>query len=167
MELIEVVRGAWGFTGLVPVRILDVNAFGNLLVAEPSGRVWRICPEELSCEPVAESPDELARIRLSDDWKMERLVDIATTSLGTPGNGRCFCMKIPGVLGGEYVAANFGTITLAELVAASGDMALQIKDLPDGAQIRSWSDRLTSRCSRPGASVAALPLAPATERQYR
>ena len=135
MELVEIVRSAWGFTGLVPVRVLDINAFGNLLVEDAGGRTWRICPEELSCEIVAASPHETESIRLSDDWKMDQLVDLATAVLGTPGTGRCFCLKVPGALGGQYAEKNIGTISIAELIAFAGDLASQVKDLPDGAQI--------------------------------
>lgn len=132
MELLEIVRESWGFTGLVPARIVDTNAFGNVLVEDVHGQPWRICPEELSCAPLVASMDEL---RSSTDWTMERLVLLATASLGTPADGRCFCLKIPAVLGGKYEAENFGTITVEELIAFSGDCAFQIKDLPDGAQV--------------------------------
>jgi hypothetical protein len=136
MQLLETVRRAWGFTGLVPGRVLDINPFGNLLVEDAGGRIWRICPEELSCEPVATTQQELQQVRSADDWKMERLVALATDSLGAPGEGRCFCLKIPGVLGGKYEVANLGTIPVLELVAVSGDIASQIKDQPDGAKVR-------------------------------
>jgi len=135
-RLLDTVRYAWGFTGLVPTRVLDVNPFGNLLVEDVGGRIWWICPEELSCEPVATTPQELQELRSSNDWTMERLVALATASLGAPGEGRCFCLKIPGALGGKYKAANLGTIPVLELVAVSGDIAGQIKDLPDGAKVR-------------------------------
>jgi hypothetical protein len=38
-------------------------------------------------------------------------------------------------LGGAYDSDNLGTLTLKELIAFSGDVAKQIKDLPDGAQV--------------------------------
>jgi hypothetical protein len=135
MTLIEVVRSAWGFKGLVPVRILDINPFGNVLVEDAVGQVWRICPEELSCEPVTETQQGVHEIQSSDDWKMERMVELATAALGAPGVERCFCLKTPGVLGGEYAIGNVGTITVAELIAFSGDVASQIEDLPDGSKI--------------------------------
>ena len=47
-----------------------------------------------------------------------------------------YCFKIPPVLGGQYTGKNMGTISLLELVRASGDVAQQVKDLPDGAKIR-------------------------------
>jgi type VI secretion system (T6SS) immunity protein Tdi1 len=135
VELLDIVSRSWGFTGLIPLRVLDVNAFGNLLVEDEGGRVWRICPEELSCEIVAPTSRDLDRITSTEDWKMNRLVDVATAALGSPGVGRCFCLKVPGVLGGQYAAANIGTISIAELIAFAGDVATKIKDLPDGAKI--------------------------------
>ena len=139
MELLDTVRTAWGFMGLIPRSIVEANAFGNLLVEDATGRVWRICPEELSCKPVASSSHELQGLRESadfgKDWTMESLVLLATSVLGVPTDGRCFCLKIPAVLGGGYERDNLATITLSELIAASGDMAFQIKDLPDGANV--------------------------------
>jgi hypothetical protein len=136
VELVDIVRDSWGFTGLIPLRILEVNAFGNLLVKDKEGRVWRICPEELSCEIVAASSQDLEHITSSEDWKMTRLIDLATAALGSPGAGRCFCLKVPGVLGGQYATANIGTISIAQLIDFAGDVASQIKDLPDGAKIQ-------------------------------
>jgi hypothetical protein len=40
------------------------------------------------------------------------------------------------VLGGKYDVANFGTISRRELVAFAGDIAEQIKDVPDGAKVK-------------------------------
>jgi hypothetical protein len=140
MELLQVVAGAWRFAGLVPHSIIQVNAFGNVLVDDIDGRIWRICPEELSCRVVAASRVDLLSLQKSEDfrvdWEMERLVGTATSLFGSPSAGRCFCLKIPAVLGGQYGRDNLGTISIAELIAASGDMAHQIRDLPDGAKVK-------------------------------
>ncbi len=139
MSLIDIVRSAWSFNGLVPRRIVDQNAFGNLIVEDDEGRYWRICPEELECDIIASSAGELEDLRASDDfaedWKMEELVTAAAAELGAPGEGRCYCLKVPGVLGGEYDGDNVGTIELGELLESAGNLAAQIKDLPDGANI--------------------------------
>jgi hypothetical protein len=135
VDLLQTIRSAWAFIGLVPRRILDRNDFGNLLIEDVCGHVWRICPEELSCKLVGMAPDELSELRSSPDWKMQGLVALATASLGEPGQGRCFCLKVPAVLGGRYAHDNLGTITVDELIAFSGYLASQIKDVPDGATI--------------------------------
>jgi hypothetical protein len=140
MDLLDTIRTAWGFTGLVPRHVLDINAFGHLLVEDEQRAVWRISPEMLSCERIATSPTEFGEMLGSPgfkrDWEMERLVDIATSALGTPPEGRCFCLKIPAVLGGPYERDNIGTISLAELISFAGDLGSQIKDLPDGTKVR-------------------------------
>jgi hypothetical protein len=139
MELLGTVAKAWGFTGLVPRAIIDENAFGNLLVEDIEGRVWRICPEELSCKVVAASRSELVRLQTSaefqEDWAMEGLVAVAARFVGSLSSDRCFCLKIPAGLGGAYERDNMGTISVVELIAASGDIAEQIKDLPPGTKV--------------------------------
>jgi hypothetical protein len=138
-DLIDTCRAAWGFTGIVPRRILDINAFGNLLVEDATGSYWRICPEELSCQVVAGSRVEFDQLRTFDDfradWEMRRLVAAAIDMFGQPGEGRCFCLKLPGLLGGKYDSSNVGTIALDELIAFSGDLAAQLRDVPDGAKV--------------------------------
>jgi hypothetical protein len=140
MELLETIQAAWAFTGLVPRSILDVNRFGNVLVEDDTGAVWRITPEELSCERIASSSTVLERQRQSTefqtDWNMERLVSLATSELGAPTEGRCFCLKIPAVLGGKYELENLATISILELISFAGDLASQIKDLPVGTNVR-------------------------------
>lgn len=67
---------------------------------------------------------------------MSALVDQATQRLGALAAGRKFCLKIPGVLGGEYGGNNLGTISMEELIRFSGDIARQIASLPDGTPIK-------------------------------
>ena len=44
------------------------------------------------------------------------------------------------MLGGAYDTANFAMITRRELLAFSGDVAKQVKDLPDGASVKfEWT----------------------------
>lgn len=137
--MLDTIRKAWGWTGLDPTEVVAVNAFGNLIVRASDGTYWRICPEEWSCEQVARSAEEFTALtnkeEFQTDWEMVRLVELARQKLGPLSEGRCYCLKLPAVIGGRYEAANLGTITLGELISFSGDMAQQIKDVPDGGQV--------------------------------
>ena len=117
-----------------PETIRHVNAFRNLIVEDRSGRYWRICPEELTCDVVAANIDDFAALWNSSDfrldWQMERLVDTALAELGEPGPGRCSCLKLPWSSGSSYEASNLSTINLGELISVSGDIASQIAGLP-------------------------------------
>ncbi|MCD9086075.1 T6SS immunity protein Tdi1 domain-containing protein [Stenotrophomonas sp. SY1] len=140
MELIERIRQAWGWTGLQPDQVVGENPFGNLMIKDHDGSYWRLCPEDLYCRPVAEDRaalDALSREQeFLQDWHMAGLVQLAEQQLGRPAPGHCYCLKVPGVLGGAYGEDNLAVIALQELIAASGSLAKQIAHLPDGAQVR-------------------------------
>jgi hypothetical protein len=132
-------RAAWGWTGVGPVEIIDVNLFGNFIIADSEGVCWRIIPEELTQERIAENREALSS-KFEDqnflrDWKMDQLAEIARSALGTPKTNECFCLKIPATLGGKYNRENLGRIAISELIRASGELARQIDDLPDGTPI--------------------------------
>ena len=140
MELIAIVKEAWGWTGLEPDQIVGDNDFGNLMVKDQSGCYWRLCPEDLYCKIIAHSRAELDRISQDQeflrDWHMDGLVQQARESLGPLRPGFKYCLKIPGALGGEYGGDNLATISLGELVSASRHITQQIQGLPDGAQVK-------------------------------
>ena len=140
MSVIDQVRAAWSWVGIDPVEVVGENDFGNLIVKDTSGRYWRLSPEECSCEVVASNREDLDVLSKNQeflrDWNMSALVDYAFKRHGVLPEGRKYCLKIPGVLGGEYGGDNIATISLEELIGASGYIAKQIKDLPDGSQIK-------------------------------
>ena len=140
MDPIDAVRIGWSWIGLDPVEIVAVNPFGNVIVRAVDGRFWRICPEELACTVIASDNEALTALRQNDafarDWAMEAPAQMAKLRLGALEAGRCYCLKIPGVLGGAYEASNMGIIDLVQLIKFAGDLGQQIQDLPDGTKVR-------------------------------
>ena len=139
MKMLDVVRTAWNWTGLDPAEVVATNAFGNLIVRARDGAIWRICPEELSCQAIAANDEEyqalLADEEFRIDWEMRALVKLAYETLGPLEPDRCYCLKMPSVLGGAYEAENLGTNSRLELVSFAGDIGEQIKDVPDGGRV--------------------------------
>lgn len=137
--ILGAIESAWSWTGLVPEEVLRTNAFGNTIVRASDGQIWRICPEELSCQVIAPSKSRYRELEgdpeFQTDWLMKRLIQVAERKLGPLSEGRCYCLKTPAVLGGAYDASNLGSNTLVELISFAGDVAEQIKDLPDGSQV--------------------------------
>lgn len=140
MDRVKAIAESWGWSGLQPKAVIAENAFGSLIVEDQGGTFWRITPEELSCEVVARSRPELdALLRdpaFLSDWNMQTIVNVASASVGPLAAGRKYCLKLPAVLGGDFDATNLGSISELELIRATGDMARQIADLPDGANVR-------------------------------
>ncbi len=139
MELISEIEKAWGWVGIKPSQVVGDNDFGNLIIKDRSGHYWRLCPEDLYCKVVAASRDELDLLSRNQeflrDWFMSALVEEARSALGSLCPGFKYCLKIPGVLGGEYGGANLASISLIELIRVSGYIAKEIEVLPDGAHI--------------------------------
>jgi len=138
--MIAQMNKAWAWIGIKAIEIVETNKFGNVIFRNTEGRFFRICPEELACDVIAETTEKYnALIKDQDflaDWFMETLVEKAEDKYGPQIDERCFCLKIPAVLGGFYKIENIGTISRLELISFSGDIAEQVKDLPDGNQVK-------------------------------
>jgi len=140
MDLLQHVQQHWSWTGLEPKELVAQNEFGNLIIKDIRARYWRICPEELSCEIVADDGEEFSELVETEDfqidWEMSQLVELARQELGSLTDSRVYYLVIPAVLGGAYVASNIRTVEIKELISLTGGWAEEIKDLPDGAQIK-------------------------------
>jgi len=139
MSLVEEIRQHWGWVGIMPTEVVGENDFGNLIVRDEDGKYWRLCPEDCYCKVIAANRAELDALSTDQaflhDWYMSALVSLAIERCGPLADGRKYCLKIPGVLGGAYGGDNLATAPQEELVRFSGDLARQIKELPDGAQV--------------------------------
>ena len=138
-DLVSEISAAWGWAGLEAAELISENEFGNLIVLDRAGRYWRMCPEDIYCEIVAwdrAAYEELVKQPdFIEDWQMEALVRVAREKLGDLALGQKYCLITPGILGGSYKAANIGTAPLIELIRFSGDLAQQLKDVPDGGEV--------------------------------
>jgi len=139
MSLIQEIENAWGWIGIEPINIVGENDFGNLMIEDSQGRYWRLCPEDTYCEVVANSREELDVLSKDQeflhDWYMQALVDQAIDKLGKLEEGYKYYLVIPAVLGGKYDVSNIEKAPLVELIRLSGDIALKIKDMPDGTKV--------------------------------
>ena len=139
LDLLDIINEHWGWTGLKGIEIVGRNEFGNFIVLGEDQAYWRICPEELTCEVVAESQSDYLQLVESEDfqmdWNMTNLVQLARTHLGSLKEGWAYNLVVPATFGGRYDEANIRSVPLEELIGHSGKWALAIKDLPDGAQI--------------------------------
>ena len=137
--MVEEIREYWGWVGIDPEEVIGENDFGNLIIKDVEGKYWRLCPEDVYCEVVAENREELDALSSDQaflkDWYMETLVEVAKDKLGPLEGDRKYYLVIPGPLGGEYGINNIKTAPLVEIIRYSGDIGKQIRDLPDGAQV--------------------------------
>ena len=140
MSIIQEIKESWGWVGIDPIEVIGENDFGNLLIKDTFGSYWRMCPEDVYCELIANNQEELDALSISqeflEDWYMQTLVEQANENLGPLTNDQKYCFVTPGILSGEFTISNIKTASLLELIRFSGHLAKQIKGLPDGAQIQ-------------------------------
>lgn len=131
--MIELINKSWSWTGIDATEVLYENDFGNLIVEDSKGKIWRICPEELSCKVIAADQETFDELFYSEkfkkDWYMDETVSLASDQMGTLLNGEKYCLKLPGVLGGLYEPENFGKIGFEKLLSFSGAIALEMQGM--------------------------------------
>lgn len=120
MDAIQIIKKYWGWTGIKPARIVDRNAFGNLIVEDSSNRFWRICPEEFYCKIIAKGMKDFKILlddkEFKDDWEMTALAVLAGTNLGDLDGENCYYFIKPG----DFSPQNIGLTTIADLIIDSG-----------------------------------------------
>lgn len=127
MSTVDEINQSWGWVGFTAVEVLGENDFGNLIIRDEEGKYWRLCPQELCCEPVAGDRDEFDKLSYNQQflngWYMTELVSMAREKLGPLATGRKYCMKVPSALGGKYGGDNLATAPLLDLIRFSGEGA--------------------------------------------
>ncbi|MBC7351479.1 MAG: SMI1/KNR4 family protein [Thermogutta sp.] len=113
------------------------DVFGNQFAIR-SGGVWFFDAETGDLEFIAESLDEWARLVVGNPeyWTGYPLLQQWQAKHGTLPAGERLAPKLPFVLGGGYEVENLYSVNDVEGMRFRGSLARQIRDVPDGAQIR-------------------------------
>jgi len=135
----QAITEGWGWAVRSPVTIIIINDFGNVVVQDSAERYFRITLEDLSCCLFASTSSQLASamksLEFQRDWAMQPLRAMAEEAHGALESGQCYHLIMPSVLGGPYSIENVRRISLIEHLAASGVLARQIHELPDGSKV--------------------------------
>ena len=131
MSILNAVEQYWGWTGIEPERVIAENEFGNLIMQDTSGRFWRLCPEDLYCDPIADDKDEYNELVKDEefnlDWFMDVMVQKAIEKYGPLADGYKFHLLEPGALGGKYAVFNIRPIEFERIIKFSGELAQKVQ----------------------------------------
>lgn len=136
-NILQKVAEAWGWAIRQPVSVLAVNSMANVLVVDVQQKLWRICPEELSCKVVANNPLQIQKYfndkDTKADWQLLGLINEAENKFGVLNKGCCYGLIKPAVMGGAYDITNMKIFSTTEYLSLTGKMAEHIQSIPDGA----------------------------------
>jgi len=112
------------------------DAFGGQFVLR-EGVVYSFDPETGGLEVIAKNLDEWARAILADfEYLTGYPMAHSWQELNGPiPIGRRLVPKVPFVLGGEFEPGNLAALDAVKGMLFRGDVATQIRDLPDGSSV--------------------------------
>ena len=130
MSILDTVTSAWGWAGITPEKVIAENEFGNLIIKDLEGMYWRLCPEDLYCEVIADDDADYNELvkdeEFNQDWFMDVMVNKATEKFGPLEDGFKFHMLEPGALGGKYAVFNIKPVAFERIIKLSGELAQKV-----------------------------------------
>lgn len=125
-DVLSLIKQHWGFTGINPEKVIAENEFGNFILQDDEGRFWRLCPEDLYCEVIADDKDEynelVQEVEFNQDWFMEVILEKAIQKYGELKPGYKFHLLEPGALGGKYAVFNIHPMPVEKIIKFSGEL---------------------------------------------
>jgi hypothetical protein len=136
---LNALRQAWGWTHVDFAEIVGQSLMGHLLVIDRTGTYHYLDPDLLSLAALGD--EAAAQAYMAQDetklvWRADALVDAATERLGFTAMGEVYSRTVSALLSGDYGHEHLVRISLVELIYLTGDLARQVHDLPDGAEIQ-------------------------------
>ncbi|EAQ27974.1 hypothetical protein NAP1_10283 [Erythrobacter sp. NAP1] len=138
MNLVNAVNDSWAWTGISINRIRAQSPMGHLVVSDREEQFFYLDPDGMAV--IALGSNDQAQTHLRTDeakelWFGGELYSKALERLGEPPQGYVLNLELPAMIEGRYSPENMWTWPLEELIRVTGDVARQISDLPDGAQV--------------------------------
>jgi len=117
-----------------------VTRFADLFIVMADGTVHWLDVTGGTLTKVAESrgdfADKIDQDDNADDWLLIPLVDRMVAAGMHLSRGQCYGIKLPPVLGYEFNEANCAPIAIEDYLGAYGSIHEQLRDVPDGTEIR-------------------------------
>jgi len=120
--------------------VLLMSRYGDLFLEFDDGSIHMLDISNSSLEKVAEDSQDFWQkindVEIANNWLMIPLVDQLVEAGKVLEPGRCYSFIIPPLLGGEYNVENTVSLKVQEHFGVYASIHRQIKELPDGAQVR-------------------------------
>ena len=137
--LLEAINTGWRWSGTVITAVHDVSPMGHMLLSDAEGRYYYLDADGMQLSPLgdfAAADEAMADPETQELWGGGELVRSARDKLGAPPAGHVFTLSPMHWIDGDYSAEHMIVLPLTEVAFLSGDLARQLRDLPDGARVQ-------------------------------
>ncbi|MBD9480065.1 T6SS immunity protein Tdi1 domain-containing protein [Pseudoxanthomonas sp. PXM02] len=130
----------WAWLLPTDLTVWMVNRFGDLIFVPEDGTVHFLDIGAGSVTQLAQSREDFSMLvdlwENADNWLLISLTDGCVAAGHMLGPGQCYTFKLAPVFGGQYALDNIAVGDLVVNYSLLAQIHRQIKDLPDGAQIK-------------------------------
>ena len=139
MSVLEALRDGWGWTEVAFADVHRVSPMGHLLLSDTEGCFHYLDADGLRIEALGNeqaAAAHFAKDETREVWQAAALVEAARERLGDCPEGSVYTLTPLALLEGNYSHESLWICPLEELIRFTGNVARQLKDLPDGAEYR-------------------------------
>lgn len=137
--LLDAINSGWSWSGTTIAEVHRVSPMGHMVLSDTEGRFYYLDTDGMQLTILGDKSAADAHMSQPDVcelWSGGELVKSARARLGDPAVGYVFTLSPLNWIDGDYRAENMVILPLSEVAFLSGDLARQLKDLPDGAQVQ-------------------------------
>ncbi len=120
------------------ISVLCITKMGDVFIQKPNG-IYFLSTVFFTFDRIAGDVKELQTLAAIKDnfnnWFMPDVINGQKMVGQEAMNNQCLSMKLPLILGGEFVAENIEVTGLAVHISMAGQIYRQVKNLPPGTKI--------------------------------
>ena len=139
MSLIDTINESWGWREIVFTQVHAISPMGHLVLCDRDEQFYYLDADGMEIVPLGSRDDAEAHLAVKEAnelWWGGSLVQKARAKLGEPPEGSVYPLKPHAMVEGRYEVDEMCILPLEEVIRFSGTVAEQIRDLPDGTNIR-------------------------------
>jgi enolase len=133
---LQALQAGWGWTGVDFAGILAASPMGHCIVADTGDVLHYLDPDMGTLTRVGDEGEMAAWLEQPENtvvWLADRLVAAARERLGPATGDEVYSLGLDAMAAGDYAHENLVKVPLAQLLLHSGDLARQLRDMPEGA----------------------------------
>lgn len=142
-QYLVLIEKEWEYTGIKPLELMRINAFGNMIIRDSANVYWHMSPDRAYCKIVAKNKSELCTyynsLEFQENWMQKDLIFAALDKNIGMEPGKCYALARPVPIGGKYKVSNLFVVEIERAIEVSARLGKSLEEKEEGQKIEfSW-----------------------------